>query len=159
MIAAYAFATPDYDAAVRLRQRVLRVPLGLDIADDPLQEEWDQTHLGAYDADGTLVGTATLRYHPDGSLQMRQVAVDETHRGRGVGAALVRACEYLARASGSEPPRLFCHARDVARGFYERVGWRAVGEAFVEVGIEHVVMEWPGGSSDAEADAKPESGG
>ena len=140
MTAAYAFATPLYAVAVDLRQRSLRLPLGLDIADDPLADEHADLHLGAFE-DGELVGTASLRRHADGVLQMRQVAVEPEHHGRGVGRALVAACERAATREGAS--RLFCHARAVVRPFYEACGWAAEGEVFTEVGIEHVTMSAP----------------
>ena len=136
MIACFNFATPTYAAAVALRHQVLRLPLGRDIADDPLAEEWAQQHIGAFQ-DGELIGTASLLTTPTG-IKMRQVAVAPAHHGRGVGRALVAACERLA---GQQ--RLYCHARLTALPFYERCGWVAVGKRFEEVGIEHQVMERP----------------
>ena len=136
LVCPYDFATPTYAEAVALRHAVLRVPLGRDIADDPLHEEYDQVHLGAF-AGGILVGTASLA-HTGAGLKMRQVAVAERQRGRGIGGRLVRAAEDIARRTGAE--RLYCHARRVAVPFYEAQGWRAEGEPFEEVGIPHRVM-------------------
>lgn len=140
MICRYDFATPAYDEAVAIRQRVLRLPLGLDIADDPLHEEFDQTHFGAFEA-GRLLGTASLVATGAGALKMRQVAVDADQQGRGIGRALVAACEAYARRLGAE--RLYCHARDVAVPFYKSCGWRPEGEPFTEVGIEHRILSAP----------------
>lgn len=140
MICRYDFATPIYDEAVALRQAVLRVPLGLDIADDPLHEEYDQIHFGAFEA-GRLVGTASLLTTGENTLKMRQVAVGVGEQGRGVGRALVRACERYAAARGASP--LYCHARDVAVPFYESCGWAAEGEPLTEVGIAHRRMSAP----------------
>ncbi len=137
-IVRYDFATPLYDEAIDLRQRVLRLPLGRDIADDPLAEEWDQYHVGALDGAGRLVGTASLVGGADRALKMRQVAVDPDTQSRGIGGALVLACERLARAEGCT--RIYCHARETAEGFYAACGWRAEGERFSEVGIPHVRM-------------------
>ena len=140
MTCTYEFATPAYDCAVDLRHRVLRLPLGRDIADDPLAEEYDDTHVGAFHG-GTLVGTACLRTDAEGDLKMRQVAVEPSCAGRGVGRALVMACEEIARRRGAR--RLYCHARDAAQGFYAACGWVVEGEGFVEVGIPHHRMSAP----------------
>lgn len=137
MVCVYAFATSAYAEAVALRQAVLRAPLGLDIADDPLAEEFDHVHVGAFER-GELVGTASLQPRRDGSLKMRQVAVASAQQGRGVGRALARECEQLARSA--QAAGLYCHARLTARPFYEACGWRADGAAFREVGLPHVVM-------------------
>ncbi len=137
MIAQYDFATPTYDEAIQLRDRVLRAPLGLSISDDDLSVEHDQLHFGAF-AEGTLVGTATLQLYAPGVYKMRQVAVDPDFRGQSVGRALVRACEAFAKTRGVS--RLFCHARMEAHAFYVRCGWVQDGEGFTEVGLPHVVM-------------------
>ena len=136
-IAAYAFGTPEYDEAVRLRDEVLRAPLGRHIVDDALEDEVDQAHFGLYDA-GRLLGTATLRGDEAGAYQMRQVAVMAKARGQSVGLALVRHCEAFAKTRNAVA--LYCHAREVARGFYARCGWEAYGEPYEEVGLPHVNM-------------------
>ena len=138
MIARYDFATPAYDEAVALRDAVLRRPLGRRIADDDLAAEVAQVHFGYFD-DGRLVGTASLQSVGDGgALKMRQVAVAHEARGRGVGRVLVEACEAYAKTRHTA--RLYCHARAVAREFYERCGWRVEGEGFEEVGLPHFRM-------------------
>lgn len=136
-IAQYDFATPAYDEAVCLRDGVLRAPLGRRIADDDLAGECDEQHFGLFDG-GRLVGTATLREGDGGALQMRQVAVARRARGRSVGYALVRHCEAFAKTRRAS--LLFCHAREVAKGFYLRCGWEAYGEPYAEVGLPHINM-------------------
>ncbi len=136
----YEFATPDYDQAIRLRDEVLRRPLGRSIVDDPLEEEVDQTHFGYFD-DGVLLGTASLLETKPGHWKMRQVAVAPQAQGRSVGRALVGACRAFAKTRGASS--LYCHARDTAKGFYERCGWEAFGEPFEEVGLPHTKMRDP----------------
>ena len=140
LIVPYEFATPEYDEAVRLRDEILRKPLGRSITDDDLSAEIDQFHFGLYDA-GRLLGTATLRPDGSGGFQMRQVAVLARAQGQSVGLALVRHGEAFAKTRNAT--ELFCHAREVARGFYERCGWEAYGEPYEEVGIPHVNMRSP----------------
>ncbi len=140
MIFRYDFATPDYDQAIRLRQEVLRAPLGRSIQDDPLEEEVDQVHFGFF-ADGIILGTASLVESRTGSWKMRQVAVSPGAQGKSVGRALVRACRAFAKTQ--DATTLYCHARDTAKGFYEHCGWQAFGEPFEEVGIPHTKMRDP----------------
>lgn len=139
MIVPYQFATPVYAQAIELRQAVLRAPLGMSIANDPLEEEHDQLHFGAFIGDD-LVGTATLQA-VDGKLKMRQVAVAKAGQHKGVGRALVKACEVEAKRQNTE--KLYCHARAEARIFYEKCGWVVSGEVFTEVGIDHYLMVAP----------------
>ena len=54
---------------------------------------------------------------------MAGVYIVPTHRGRGVGAALVRHTVRQAAALGID--RLYLHT-ETARGFYGKLGWRAI---------------------------------
>jgi len=145
MIVPYEFGTPDYLHGIALRDLVLRKPLGRSIHNDPLETEYDQVHLGFYAEEVGLVGTCTLKMHSDNSLQMRQVAVHPDYHGRGIGAKLVSYCERYAQAQ--QALKLYCHAREVAKVFYDRCGWKVKGEVFTEVGIPHYHMYYPGLSS------------
>ena len=136
----YEFGTPTYDQAIRLRDDVLRRPLGRSILDDYIEAEVVQTHFGYLDA-GRLLGTATLVETADGAWKMRQVAVDPSEHGRGIGRALVRSCEAYAKTR--DATRLYCHARLTAREFYVRCGWVAEGDEFTEVDLPHVIMSSP----------------
>ncbi len=131
------FGTPDYLEVVELRRRVLRIPLGLDFSPEQLAGEGKDLHLAAYEG-GALAGCLMLSEHGEGVVQMRQVCVEPDRQGTGVGAALVRESEAEARRRGYRSVML--HARDLAVGFYERLGYGRVGEPFVEVSIPHQEM-------------------
>lgn len=70
---------------------------------------------------------------------MRQVAVHPQWQKKGVGRELALLAEKLAKDEGAKG--IFLHARETARGFYERCGYRAQGERFLERGIPHFHME------------------
>lgn len=100
-------------------------------------------HFGAFVAD-SVVGIASL-YEEDrgggplGGWRLRGMATAPSVRGRGVGAALlVAAVEHALAHGGSE---VWCNARRVAVGFYQRAGFTVVSEEFEIPGIgAHVVM-------------------
>ncbi|MFE9242022.1 GNAT family N-acetyltransferase [Nocardiopsis sp. NPDC006938] len=109
----------------------------------PIEEEWDDrdstaAHLLAV-VDGVPVGTVRLVDQGDGSGLLGRMAVLPDGRGNGTGAALVRAAEDLARESGLA--RVELHAQTHALGFYERLGYTAHGEEFMDAGIPHLHME------------------
>lgn len=84
------------------------------------------------------VGTARLRITDDGQAKAQRVAVLRDYRGQGIGCRLMAAIEDHARAMGHG--RITLGAQTSARSFYDRIGYLAFGEAFMEAGIEHVMM-------------------
>ncbi len=127
-----------YDELVALRYEVLRKPLGLFFTDEQLAAEKDNYHFGAFDGD-ILVGTLQLVPEAHGRMKMKQVAVDPERQGEGIGAIMVEAAEEFARDKGFII--MYCHARDTAVHFYEKLGYDRVGEMFEEVTIPHWAME------------------
>jgi GNAT superfamily N-acetyltransferase len=130
-----------------LRKRVLRphqegdaVVLGGD--DDPRA-----AHLGARDADGTIVGIATISpqdcpWAPDrpGAWRLRGMATADGLRGRGVGALVLSAAVRHAHEHGAG--LVWCNARVGALAFYARAGFVAAGERYVDPLLgPHVPMQ------------------
>ncbi len=142
IILPYEFGTPEYLEGIALRDLVLRKPLGLSINNDPLEEEFDQVHIGLYEEEAGIMGTCTLQIREDGSFKMRQVAIHPDARKKGYGRALVTFCERYALRQ--EATKLYCHAREVAMPFYKKCDWAIEGEVFTEVGIPHYQMRFKG---------------
>lgn len=95
------------------------------------------THF-AVEHEGQLVGTARLRVTDAGFAKAERVAVTERARGLGLGQALMDALEDEARRGGHAEIVLYAQVGVV--GFYERLGYHAVGEVFEEAGIGHREM-------------------
>lgn len=119
-----------------LREKVLRLPLGLSYSADDLREEVDDRHLLSY-LDGKLAGGLAVReVGDDGRVwKVRQVAVAPELQGKGIGRKLMLAVEEKAREEGV--CELVLHSRGELVPFYEAIGFCAEGEPFVEVGIPH----------------------
>jgi predicted GNAT family N-acyltransferase len=141
LFATFEFATPAYDASVRLRHDLLRAPLKLEFTKEQLAEEWKDIHLGCFDAQDELLACLILSPQADGAIKMRQVAVREDLHGKGIGKKLVIASEALARDLGYETMTL--HARKTAVPFYEKLDYKKKGKQFKEVGLPHYKMEKP----------------
>lgn len=101
-------------------------------------------HVLAVRDDGLPLGTSRLLYGPQAADRtdgdptvgsLGRLAVVKEARGLGVGAALVRAVEELARERGLLVVDL--HAQTRALGFYERLGYEAYGARYESVGIPH----------------------
>ena len=122
--------TPEYERSIDLRNEVLRIPLGQRITDDERETDLVARHFALVE-DGVTIACAQLQPRPSG-WQVRQVAVRADRQGEGLGARIMAAVEAAAG-----PGELFLHARKPVIAFYERIGWTAVGDEFVEVGIPH----------------------
>lgn len=131
------FDSPEYHQALALRYRVLREPLGLQFGPDDRVKDSKDTHLLAF-IDKIVVGTLTLAHVSNVEVKMRQVAIDETKQGLGIGGKLVQASEGFARGKGYKTMQL--NARESAVSFYEKLGYLAEPETFNEVGIPHKKM-------------------
>lgn len=104
----------------------------------PVHEEWDG-HDRAADhflvlLDGVPVGTGRL-VAVGGEGLLGRLALLEQARGRGAGAALVRAIEERAVRRGLGAVEL-C-AQTHALGFYAKLGYTAYGAEFDDAGIPH----------------------
>ena len=131
------YQTEDYNQELKLRDQVLRKPLGLSLYDENLKAEKDDFHIGAYTNDH-LIGVLILTKQNKKEIKMRQVAVSEQWRSIKVGTALVRYAEHYAKNEGYEIVLL--HARKTAREFYMKLGYESVGEEFLEINIPHYPM-------------------
>lgn len=105
----------------------------------PEELEWDGldplcAHVLAWNEIGEAVGTA--RIQAEGTIG--RMAVLKDWRGRGVGFALLRTLLDLAARQGLSQVTLA--AQTHAIGFYERAGFYAIGEPFLDAGIPHRLM-------------------
>jgi predicted GNAT family N-acyltransferase len=128
---------PEYEQEKDLRNRVLRMPLGLVLSELDLRNEDTQQHLVALDGRGNVIGCLLAVFSGD-TARIRQMAVEETYRGRGIGTELIKRAEHDAHARNIHTVTL--HARVTARGFYEGLGYAVTSGIFTEVTVPHVAM-------------------
>lgn len=128
----------EYHQSIRLRDAVLRKPLGLSFSQEELDGEKDNIHIAAYE-DDRMLGCCMLVPENVNSVRLRQMAVLDAIQGKGVGRALMQFAENLARDRGYRT--ISMHARKNAVGFYEKMGYRISGKEFNEITIPHYVME------------------
>ncbi|TWT66178.1 GNAT family N-acetyltransferase [Allorhodopirellula solitaria] len=131
------WCSPEYQAALELRHEVLRAPLGLKLTAEELDGEHGQLHFGVFDNDD-LIATIVARPHSSELVQLRQMAVSPARQGSGVGKFLIEHCEANLRERGFQEFTL--DARLTAVPFYEKLGYRRVGELFEVISLEHQKM-------------------
>lgn len=126
----------DIDAALEIRRRVFVEEQGITLEEDIDGRDPDAIHLLALDGDRP-VGTARILISGEVG-KIGRVAVLAEARGRGMGQALVLfAVEELTRRGCS---RAALGAQTYAVGFYEALGFAAIGPEFVDAGIPHREM-------------------
>jgi predicted GNAT family N-acyltransferase len=84
------------------------------------------------------IGTARILFLDDGSAKAQRVAVLRAHRKSGVGAALMFAVEGEAARAGSAT--LILSSQLSALPFYEKLGYEAYGDVYLDANIEHRMM-------------------
>jgi predicted GNAT family N-acyltransferase len=117
-----------------IREAVFMVEQGV-----PEELEWDGrdpscAHVLAWTERGEAIGTA--RMQPEGKIG--RMAVLKNQRGQGVGRALLQKLLDLAVQQGLS--RVTLAAQIHALGFYERAGFHAIGDQFMDAGIPHRMM-------------------
>ncbi|MSP36989.1 MAG: GNAT family N-acetyltransferase [Deltaproteobacteria bacterium] len=91
---------------------------------------------------GRAVGTARIVMKYD-SAKIGRMAVLKSYRRKGVGAQLLK--HALTTAQRLHARKIYLNAQLAVIGFYQRMGFRAVGKVFDEAGIAHRKMVFGGG--------------
>ena len=133
----------DLAALLALRHEVFVLEQG--VPAELESDDYDVTaaHVVAVDAGGHVVGTGRV-YREAGQAygdlpvpvgHIGRLAVARTARGKGIGAALVRALEDRARTLGLGAVVLGAQLHAVE--FYRGLGYQPYGEVFDDAGIGH----------------------
>ncbi len=127
-----------YAQACELRDTILRKPLGLSLYDEDLAVESNYHHYGFFEKE-TIIACLVAVPHSESLVQIRQMAVAESYRSRGIGKQLMQyAEEDLLKKSFAN---LFLNARREAVPFYLKLGYQSIGDEFLEISIPHQKME------------------
>ena len=128
----------EYRQMVKLRDDILRKPLGLGFTPQELEKEKDNMFIGAFEEDDMLGCCMLVEENPE-IVRLRQMAVLNDLQGKGIGRALMNFAENLARDRGYKTMSM--HARKNSVGFYEKMGYKVASDEFIEITIPHYVME------------------
>ena len=133
------FGSDEYLQECRLRNEVLRVPIGLNLFDEDLRPEQKQSHFGLFDQSGALIACVIVVPSSPTEAKIRQMAVSPAHQRQGYGRRIMRLVEEHLARTGIK--RISMHARVTAVGFYRSLGYSTDGDQFMEVGIPHIQMQ------------------
>jgi predicted GNAT family N-acyltransferase len=126
----------EVDAALVLREEVFVGEQGVSLAEERDGRDQEALHLVVVD-DGVVVATCRLLVEGT-TVKLGRMAVARTRRGLGLARALITEAEARGRALGAE--RMVLAAQLNAQPLYDRAGYDAYGDVFLDAGIEHVMM-------------------
>jgi predicted GNAT family N-acyltransferase len=129
----------EVDAALALRHAVFVVEQRVPLEDELDGRDDEALHLVGVE-DGAVVATCRLLHDGD-TVKLGRMAVAGRARRRGVASRLLAEAEARSRALGAR--RIALAAQTEALALYERAGYAARGERFLDAGIEHVMMDRP----------------
>ncbi len=84
------------------------------------------------------VGTGRLRV-VEGYGKLERICIVEEFRKFGLGKEIIMGLEQIARDNGLTKAKL--NAQSYAEVFYEKLGYKRVGEEFMDCGIPHILMK------------------
>ena len=118
--------------------KAIRKSVFIDEQHVPRDLEWDGQDDDCihFLASLNAIPVATARLTARG--QIGRMAVLREYRGIGIGSRLLAAVIEQARQSGFK--QVFLHAQVNVIGFYEKSGFSAEGDIFIDAGIEHRTM-------------------
>ncbi len=129
----------ELKAYYQLRYEVLRKPWNQPADPRDTPEELKSVHIGAF-FDGELIGCGRVFQRDDDVVQIRSMAVCETHRRKGVGERLLVRLEQEVVKMGAL--RVMLHARENAVPFYTRNGYQLIERSYLLFGeIQHYEMQ------------------
>lgn len=135
---AIRYGSEEYEMTRALRNRIMRVPIGLSIYDQDYTFEVNSRIVGAFDG-GTMLGCSIVG-KLNGETCLDFLCIDERMQKTGIGSILLADVEAWAKEQGI--PRLILEARVTARKFYEKHGYEAYGEVYLMKNspVDHIMM-------------------
>jgi len=127
-----------------VRQPVLRPGKSLDTCVFEGDDLATTVHFGVFEDENLLGVISVFKAGHDffteaNQCQIRGMAVLERQQKKGLGELLVRAAEeYVSQQNGK---KIWFNAREIAIGFYKKMGYAVIGEPFTigDIGIHYVM--------------------
>jgi predicted GNAT family N-acyltransferase len=118
-----------------LRHRVMAPNRPFDSIKLPKDEEG--LHFGLFDEE-KLISVISL-FVENNTAQFRKFATELSEQGKGYGSILLK--HIIEKSIKNNIKNLWCNARITALSFYEKFGFEAVSETWMDHEIEYVKME------------------
>lgn len=114
------------------------------VQEQKFQEEFDETdnystHIVLFLEGAAIACCRFFATDGQGTYKLGRIAVRKPYRGQNYGAAIMEKARQVLQERGAKT--LIIHAQAHAQGFYEKIGYTAVGELFLEENVLHRHME------------------
>ena len=129
----------EWQRYYQLRYDILRAPWQQPVGSERDELEHEASHKMLVTPLGEVAAVGRLHKLADGAAQVRYMAVAEKFQGKGAGSRVLSALEQQAAQWQCRYIKL--NARESAEAFYQRYGYRPIGEAPAQFGIKHTVMQ------------------
>lgn len=128
----------NYVKGIELRNRTLRIPIGLTLSQEQIEREQGPEYIHYSASIGeTVVGILVLRNFPD-YFQIFHVAVDPIYQGNKIGSRLLLTSENDQIYFGFTRSMVFSRENVVA--FYLSLNYELTGQEKMLLGIRHLNM-------------------
>jgi predicted GNAT family N-acyltransferase len=138
MVEVVRFEYPDkklFEICSSIRRRVFVEEQKVDRKLEYDHEE--ESHFYLLYVDGKPVATSRWR-ETDKGIKLERFAMLKEFRNQGLGSELLK--EVIQDVSNLKR-KIYLHSQLMAVSYYERAGFKKVGNIFTEAGIEHYMME------------------
>ena len=133
------YGSLNYKKTLDLRNKVMRIPLGLNIYDEDFSFEKNAIIVGAYEED-ELIGVGTMTYS-DNIFKLEYLCVDTDIQSNGIGGKMLEWLENKALDKNAK--KIVLDARVSAQKFYENHGYKIIGDVYMlsYAPVPHILME------------------
>ena len=127
----------DYPKFKALREKILRLPLGLKLDNKDLENDKNSFLFGAY-LNNIPSGFVMLQKTNSTSIRLRQMCIEEKLQGQGIGKKLVEFAEFWSESNGYN--EITMSARVEAENFYLKIGYKKTSAPYNYLTIPHIDM-------------------
>lgn len=129
----------EFEQYYYLRWLTLRSPWGKERGSETDELEEQAIHRCVIDSQNNILAVGRLHFTEQQCAQIRYMAVADKAQGKGYGNLLLESLECEAQLRGAKSIEL--NAREVALGFYQKLGYQKLGLAHLLYGeIQHYLM-------------------
>ncbi len=128
----------------KVRDDAYKVRVCVFVDEQGFVDEFDEIdnfayHVAAYDGDKVIGSGRIFPELNSSEYHVGRIAVLKEYRGQDVGSRIMSEIESFAFKIGASG--LVLSAQRRARGFYDKIGYTAQGDEYLEEGYPHVLMK------------------